>query len=503
LKGERGIAMNGKILSLIVVFVLGCGNKPGYFLSMDEDGGIWEGKNSLGDAEDGVEDEEGNEEGDEALQIDRSGDSGADSVDSKGDISEGTERAPVGPVGTGGEPVENEDSGEEDTGLELDEDSDEDSDEDVESDSVSDDEALDTEEEASSDEEVDTGIDTDTDTGEDSDTGLGGDTGSDVDTGDDTDTGEGTESATNSGEDTGGEEETDTEDTGSEVDTSACPEPYKCVCIGLGCYKDCESMSWVGHYEYSCPGAGAVCCDRTVQSTDTGENTDTGAGSDIGTGEGTDTGSEDDSDTASDTGEVACDKGVWEGDYDVRDYNFLVGVSLLAGYTEVTGRLFIKETLVDDLSGVECLEKVGGRLYIQDADDIVNVDELSNLTEVGGLIVAGNELLEDLDGLGSLASTAVYGINIFENDALTSLDGLRNIRGLSNMLVYENPVLGTLGRFVTWQMAYYASKSLRVEVKLNPELPKCEVDEFIALLEKYDWVGSKITYGNDEDAVCE
>jgi hypothetical protein len=82
-------------------------------------------------------------------------------------------------------------------------------------------------------------------------------------------------------------------------------------------------------------------------------------------------------------------------------------------------------THVDDLAG---LASVGRDLVVTGHDGLVNLDGLRGLTSVGGTLrVTHNPVLRTLDSLAELSN--VGALNVSDNAALTSLDGLENLGG--------------------------------------------------------------------------
>lgn len=143
-------------------------------------------------------------------------------------------------------------------------------------------------------------------------------------------------------------------------------------------------------------------------STDTDVDTDTDADTDTDTDSGTD--------VDTDTGSMVCDEGAWEGDHDVEN---AADIEAIAGYTEVTGELRIIGTSLTGLAGLECLNAVGERLWIDDNDSLTsNLDGLDNLSTIGlYLEITNNDTLANLDGLSGLTSIG-ESIMVIQNSIL-------------------------------------------------------------------------------------
>ena len=148
-----------------------------------------------------------------------------------------------------------------------------------------------------------------------------------------------------------------------------------------------------------------------------------------------------------DTGPVECSLGEYSGDFHIETQS---DAAALAGYTSISGELWIECPPCTDLSELICLESVGGDLQIEsfyhhtDAT-LTNLDGLSALTSVGGrLSISWNRALTNLDGLSAL--TSVGGdLSIDLNYALTNLDGLGALTSVGGTLhVSDNDALTNL-----------------------------------------------------------
>lgn len=79
-------------------------------------------------------------------------------------------------------------------------------------------------------------------------------------------------------------------------------------------------------------------------------------------------------------------------------------------------------------------------LEINNNDALTSLQGFRELTSVGSwLSISENDLLEDIDGFESL--TEVGGLEVRENDMLTSLRGLSAVRTVGAFYVYDHPML--------------------------------------------------------------
>jgi len=146
------------------------------------------------------------------------------------------------------------------------------------------------------------------------------------------------------------------------------------------------------------------------------------------------------------------------------------------GYTSISGTLFIGDMLtnsdissldklhqlteiggglniqgfnkITDLSGLENLISIGA-IFIQDSD-LNNLDELINITtldggESGGLIsfLGNNNKLTSLDGLKNIKAIASY-FHLFSNPQLTNLDGLSGLNSVRKLIIEYHPKITNL-----------------------------------------------------------
>ena len=76
--------------------------------------------------------------------------------------------------------------------------------------------------------------------------------------------------------------------------------------------------------------------------------------------------------------------------------------------------------------GLDNLEYVGFYFFAQFNLKLLNFEGLTELTRLGGLTVNTNRNLQSFDGLDNVTQFD-HAINIYHNDVLTSIDGIRNI----------------------------------------------------------------------------
>jgi hypothetical protein len=87
------------------------------------------------------------------------------------------------------------------------------------------------------------------------------------------------------------------------------------------------------------------------------------------------------------------------------------------------------------------LTTVGGYLNIYNNPALTNLDGLSSLTSVGlDLNIWNNDVLTNLDGLSNL-TTVGGGLGIVYNAVLTDISGLSNLTSVWDLYINDNPAL--------------------------------------------------------------
>jgi hypothetical protein len=132
--------------------------------------------------------------------------------------------------------------------------------------------------------------------------------------------------------------------------------------------------------------------------------------------------------------------------------------------------------LLTDLESLRNLTRIRSFLKIQNNDALTSIAGLRGLTSVGNLSVLGNNRLENLDGLAALAAVGDphYGGDVDISTNLV-LDDLRGLAGLES--IRQNLV-----------------------IQYNPSLPTCEADW---LRDHVGSIGGDVTiHGNNDGGTC-
>jgi hypothetical protein len=126
----------------------------------------------------------------------------------------------------------------------------------------------------------------------------------------------------------------------------------------------------------------------------------------------------------------------------------------LEGVVEVTGSIIISETDLTDLNFMACVRVVGGEITIFNNDALTNVDGLWSMEEIGtDFIFSGNDAITDFNGLPNVAKL-INNLQIRENNAMTAVTGFHSLVGIDgsgldpmgnqiggNITIQENAVL--------------------------------------------------------------
>ena len=216
-----------------------------------------------------------------------------------------------------------------------------------------------------------------------------------------------------------------------------------------------------------------------------GSSGDLDAGtSDTDTDTDTDTDVDTDTDTDTDTG-PDCTLGEYSGHLVIETQS---DVATLAGYTSISEWLYIFCPSCTDLSELICLTSVGRHLNIWKNDALTSLDGLSNVTSVSGsLSIAENDALTNLDELSGITSLG-ESLQIFWNTGLTNIDGLSGITSVGGgfLKIDANYALTNLdGLNNVTSVGWY------LEIISNNALPDCEVCDLL----------DQLTYGPTSTSV--
>jgi hypothetical protein len=154
---------------------------------------------------------------------------------------------------------------------------------------------------------------------------------------------------------------------------------------------------------------------------------------------------------ASNTCELdSCPISVWTGSYSVSTAAHILA---LAGITEITGDLTVTGSSLTSLTGLECLNQVGGYVRIYNSYSLQTLAGLENLGTIGGYLrISGNTVLT----------------------TITNIESLDHIGVTSALDVYN-----------------------------NSSLPTCEAENLRDHLMSFGWTGTAYISGNNDLGTCE
>jgi hypothetical protein len=108
----------------------------------------------------------------------------------------------------------------------------------------------------------------------------------------------------------------------------------------------------------------------------------------------------------------------------------------LRGCATVVGDVHIEHSTAEELTDLSALRSVTGTLFIAENQQLSSLDGLSNLRSVGGLVLSQNPALEDVSGLDQLEQASH--LEITGNRALSVVSGPDSLRHLDKLIVRDN-----------------------------------------------------------------
>ena len=151
------------------------------------------------------------------------------------------------------------------------------------------------------------------------------------------------------------------------------------------------------------------------------------------------------------------DRGVWKGDFYLKNDTDMKNISL---YSSITGNLVIEPQLMDDplgeffylehteegkaispmlllsLNDLENMTRIGGSLIIR-YTTFITLDGLENIETIGkDLVIEHNRILRRIDGLASLTSVG-GSVAISNNNTLFSV-GMGQLSSIGNDLIFSD-----------------------------------------------------------------
>ena len=128
-----------------------------------------------------------------------------------------------------------------------------------------------------------------------------------------------------------------------------------------------------------------------------------------------------------------------KGSFFIDDQNDLDTLAMEGGDSfRITGSLWIKGAILENLQGLEGLQRVGWGLYIQENRALKNLQGLENLTKIGGqLHIEENPALRDLTGLEQLQRVG-GDLTLQANARLEQVDALARLAHIEGRLSLSN-----------------------------------------------------------------
>lgn len=132
---------------------------------------------------------------------------------------------------------------------------------------------------------------------------------------------------------------------------------------------------------------------------------------------------------------------VWQGDFYLSNS---ADMQALDGYTEITGSVYVMDTSLKNLEGLNAPGRIDGSLVIIENPVLKNLTGLEGLESVGeDLEISSNDSLRSLSGLENLSSVGRYA-RIEWNDSLEDLSGLDGLTVGDTLWIAVNNALKSL-----------------------------------------------------------
>ncbi|HHM21155.1 MAG TPA: hypothetical protein ENJ20_03935, partial [Bacteroidetes bacterium] len=119
-------------------------------------------------------------------------------------------------------------------------------------------------------------------------------------------------------------------------------------------------------------------------------------------------------------------------------------VDAFPGCQVIDGLLSIEGSDITDLTPLQSLEEITGRLNIANNLSLTSLHGLHNLKKIGLLFIHGNPLLESISSLGNVTDGALNSLVIEYCPVLQSLHGLEGITGCNDVRFLKNDALHDL-----------------------------------------------------------
>ena len=132
---------------------------------------------------------------------------------------------------------------------------------------------------------------------------------------------------------------------------------------------------------------------------------------------------------------IECPELVYEGTYEIQN---LEDLEALRGYTSV-GRLYIHDSDLTTLNGLGCLT-YAGFIDIENNNALTSLEGLKNLTSyLGALYIANNGSLTNLEELNDITEISYFVIE--NNSSLKNLKELENLEYIATAIIENNDAL--------------------------------------------------------------
>jgi hypothetical protein len=157
------------------------------------------------------------------------------------------------------------------------------------------------------------------------------------------------------------------------------------------------------------------------------------------------------------------------GSLEISDVDRLGSIEPLGALKSVGGGLELRDLpLLKSLDGLGALESIGGDLAIVSNDKLADLKALRSLAVVGGTLSL--ESNPRLTSASLLLAPTVAGIDVFQNDSLTRLDGFRTLQGDGEPCAGRRDDIHVASNSALERLVLQPSEKVCIHVSNNPRM---------------------------------
>ncbi len=189
------------------------------------------------------------------------------------------------------------------------------------------------------------------------------------------------------------------------------------------------------------------------------------------------------------------------------DQPSIVDLTPMANVRVIRGDMWITNTTLTSLTGLESLDSIYGNIIINDNDFLIDLGALEQLSYIEGIVIRNNTVLESIDPLPSIDGI-IDRIVVQECPMINKIIGFTNIHSLEKVDIDLNQNLDTL---IFLQDLVYVEDEFKIHgnpikhLKISPDInfigDDLRLDDMLVdslpLFNKLDSVGAIAIFRND------